>query len=215
MIFTSTILSLLSVLYFLPKPLVCYFLNKHNIVHYTDQIADQNILITIDDVPYGSTADILSVLDKYNTKAGLFVISSYVNDYSFDMLVKAVSRGHTLYNHGKTNSRHASLSDDELVHEITHCDQLIKKVYAKANMQPPDQIYRPGCGIFTNQMKKVVSDLNYKIMLGTVYPHDAHVPFWRINRYYLTYKATKGDVVILHDRWWTVPLLEAWLGKVN
>ena len=45
---------------------------------------------------------------------------------------------------------------------------------------------------------------NYKIALGSCYPHDAQMKISKINSLYLKYRIHKGAIIIIHDRPWTI-----------
>jgi hypothetical protein len=75
---------------------------------------------------------------------------------------------------------------------------------------PKKMFYRPGCGLFNQRMIEITESLNYNLALGTVYPNDPVVCSSIINYYYLICHIEKGDIVILHDRKWTAPMLQ-WL----
>ena len=176
--------------YWLPKWL---FLNSFLDIFYPNIItrnrniklgAYKPIALTFDDAPYGSHERIITLLDLFNMKGTFFIISSYVNKENMQVFVNAVKNGHQLANHGKTNRMHALLSEDALVNEMYHCDQLINEIYDEAKIDSPKQMYyRPGCGLFTNSMLKIVDDAGYKLALASVYPNDPIVRFRYIELY--------------------------------
>jgi len=173
------------------------------------------IALTFDDAPYGSHEEIIKVLDMYNMKGTFFVISDYINSSNWQILVNAVKNGHQLANHGKTNSIHAIKSMESLKKEIAVCDLLIVEIYKEAGVELPQMFYRPGCGAFTDQMIKHVESLDYKLALGSVYPNDPSIRSSFINYHYIINHLENGDVVILHDRKWTVSLLHKLLPYLN
>lgn len=122
------------------------------------------VSLTFDDLPYGDHEKIISILNKHQMKATFFIISGQVNEKNFDVFVQAVKDGHQLGNHGKTNSCHYLLNADSLKKEITECDNLIRKIYEKAETPLPTvMVYRPGCGFFGKQMLNIVNNLKYKL----------------------------------------------------
>lgn len=177
------------------------------------------IALTFDDLPFGWHQEIINLLNKYNMKATLFIISSYVTNENKQIFVDAVKNGHQLGNHGKTNRMHARLSLVELEKEIDDCDKIIKSIYEEAHVSLPKKMcYRPGSGFFTNKMIDLAAKKNYHVTLGSVYPHDPFVPFSWINYYYVIGHLSEGDIVILHDLPWTKPMLELllpWLVSKN
>jgi peptidoglycan/xylan/chitin deacetylase (PgdA/CDA1 family) len=196
--------------YWLPKWLILsLFMDK-----YYPEILCRNqdskyIALTFDDVPYGSHEQIIQLLNKYDMKATFFVISDYVNLTSSNVLIDAIKHGHQLGNHGSSNSMHAIKTMIALTEEIHECDTLIKRLYSNANVSLPKlMVYRPGCGLFHNKMLKLVKSMNYHVTLGSVYPNDPIVMSSFINYHYVKYHLEFGDIVILHDRKWTINMLE-------
>lgn len=142
-------------------------------------------------------------------KATYFIISGDVNDSNLNIFVNAIKNGHQLANHGKTNSVHFLKSQTKLKDEIMHCDKLIKDIYKIANIDLPQVMYyRPGCGVFNTKMIQLLSQLNYKLALGSTYPNDATITSSLINYFYLKNHIEAGDIIILHDRKSTPDLLE-------
>lgn len=180
---------------------------------------DKNILITIDDVPYGNESNIIEKLDNYNMKCIFFVISDYINDTNRNVLIKAIKNGHQLGNHGKTNSMHALKTYEGLENEIKTCDEKIKELYQEANIELPQKMYyRPGCGVFNNQMFKIIKKYNYELMLGSIAPYDPFVICPYINYLYIICHIGENDIIVLHDRKWTLRLFDyllPWLVKNN
>lgn len=166
------------------------------------------ISLTFDDVPYGSFHSILKILDKYNMKATFFIISDYVTEKDKTLLIDAINNGHQLGNHGKTASLHALHSLESLKMEIETCDKLINDLYKLAKITRSSKIYRPGGGLFINRMTKYLDSENYSLVLGSVYPNDSLFPFPYLNFLYIKYHIEDGDIIILHDRKWTTPMLE-------
>ena len=65
-------------------------------------------------------------------------------------------------------------------------------------------------------MIKIAEECNTTVALGSVYPNDPVMIFPWLNYLYLILHISAGDVVILHDRKWTVPMLKMllpWMKK--
>ena len=214
---------IMAVFYWIPKYIISlaeYFFPK---VIFRKNNVFKKVCLTFDDVPYDTTTykEIIYVLDSFNVKATFFIISSQITNESKKILINAVKNGHHLGNHGHTNTMHALLSESLLVGELIYCDTMIKDIYNLANVPLPNTLlYRPGCGIFTNRMIDIMEscDTRYAMCLGSVYPNDPIVRSSLINYYYLINHIDSGDIIILHDRKWTVPLLQnllTWMMKHN
>lgn len=207
-ILASTILSY----YLLPKKLLSYYCEKYDIFYKIVNFEKKKeIILTIDDVPYYYTSfsNILSTLDKYEIKASFFVISQYINEENKPLLIKAIKNGHHLANHGSKNRMHARLGYEGLKQEIEVCENKLKELYQEAGVEYPQiSFYRPGCGYISNNILLLRDDIKFVITLGTTYPHDPQVPIPKINELYIRCKIENGDIIILHDRSWTYPLLQ-------
>lgn len=82
----------------------------------------------------------------------------------------------------------------------------------------PPRYFRPGSGFFTTQMRRLIQSLGFRIVLGGVYPHDAQIPYWRVNACHVLSLVRPGAIVIVHDgdgRGWTAPMLTRILGGVK
>lgn len=170
------------------------------------------IILTIDDVPYSNTSfkDILDVFDEYpNSKATFFVISSYVNDSNRHLLIRALKSGHHLANHGRTSNMHALFGHDSLHAEIEHCQSLLRELYREAEVDfPKVNYYRPGSGYVSKVIYDYCEKNNYRIVLGSNYCSDPHIPIPVLNEWYIMKHLRNNDIIILHDRSWSLSLFK-------
>ncbi len=171
---------------------------------------NKKTLWTFDDVPYSieSFTQLLDWLQVRNIKAVLFVISDQVTDESRALLIKAIYQGHTLGNHGRTDSRAWSKSSAEFLQDMDHCDQLLNDLYLQAGQQRKRRLYRPGSGLWHNAMIRLVQDRGYRIMLGSVYPYDPVIRWAWLNALFINWHVRSKDIIIVHDRPWTADLLQ-------
>jgi peptidoglycan/xylan/chitin deacetylase (PgdA/CDA1 family) len=201
-----SIISFVSLYYLLPKSIVIKTINYYYPQIITNTNSDK-ICITIDDVPYTNSNlfTTLELFNKYNIKVMLFVITTDTNN---ELLIDAIKQGHLLCNHGVTDSMHSKKTLEELRIEIVKCDDFINRIYDKAKITRPTQrFYRPGCGFFHQKMIDLCTNLGYTLVLGSVYPHDPQCKSTFINFHYVKSKLDKGDILILHDRYYTPDLL--------
>lgn len=72
----------------------------------------------------------------------------------------------------------------------------------------PTPFFRPGSGWFTGRMRALVARLGFRLVLGSVYPHDALLPWPRVNARHVLGRVRPGSIMVLHDgRAWTAPML--------
>jgi len=211
-------------LYVIPQPLIWLFeyMFPSIVFRCLNPLSSKKVVISIDDIPYRTSVEdyrdftrlkkMVDLFNKYNYKAIFFVVG---NDYNTVInlekaqLVHAIKSGHMIANHGSSNICHAIRSDYILGNDILDCDELINKLYLAAHVSKPStEYFRPGYRLFTLPMMKIVKSLGKVIMLGSVYPSDLLIRFPYINYLYIRYKIENKDIVIIHDRPWTISMLE-------
>jgi peptidoglycan/xylan/chitin deacetylase (PgdA/CDA1 family) len=181
--------------------------SKENVVFKNKR---DRIILTLDDIPYGNSfEEILNDLDNYNQcKATFFLISSYLTEKNKPLVLRAIQSGHHIANHGHTNRMHYALSDLELKSEIETCEKLISSLYEEAGVShPKNKYYRPGSGFISSYMIDYCKENSYQLVLGSNYCSDAQIPLSSVNYFYIKYHLQPNDILILHDRFWTSPLL--------
>ncbi len=133
-----------------------------------------------------------------------------------DTLQDLVRNGNELGNHAMNDEPSWSLSDSELTVQIHAVQNKIRDAYAAVGVEPPQNYFRPGSGFFSSRMRKLVSDLGYQMVLGSVYPHDPQIKFWRINARHILGMLRPGGIIVCHDRrGWTPPMLRKVLPEMK
>ena len=100
------------------------------------------------------------------------------------------------------------LSDATLVEQIHSVEELLNKTYAAVNVEPPSKCFRLGSGLFSERMRQILGRLDYRMVFGSIYPHDPQIPYWRINARHILSMLRSGGIIICHDRRrWTAPML--------
>jgi peptidoglycan/xylan/chitin deacetylase (PgdA/CDA1 family) len=197
-----TLLSLLTIILLLaytiykpPNFLISYLQTKYPSVLFQLPLPSNRKLLalTIDDAPSAHTAQILTLLAKYNAKATFFIIGSQISSYP-DLLQRMHAEGHETGSHAWRDEPSLSLPLTELKHQIQELDELLPE---NGN---GEKYFRPGSGFFSRAMVEMVTGLGYRVVLGSVYPHDPqiHSAWW--NARHVLSMVRSGAVVILHDR---------------
>jgi peptidoglycan/xylan/chitin deacetylase (PgdA/CDA1 family) len=163
--------------------------------------SSNKIYLTIDDViNEDSFEEILNILDEFNVKATFFVISSLINNNNIYLLSRAVKSGHHLANHGELNKIHGTYSYKQMLLEIVNCEKVLKQIYSNENIPMPKiKYFRPGCGYVSDNIRSICKSLDYKIVLGSIYPSDTKLPFPNLLAWYIKTKSKSNDIIILHD----------------
>lgn len=206
-------LAILTPLYIIYKPphfLIRYLARRYPMVlWHVPSVNSTTIALTIDDAPSDHTAEILEVLAENEAAATFFVIGGQVAGREV-VLQTIVAGGHELGNHGMHDEPATSLATTELARQIVDVESLIASAYSNAGVSPqkPPRYYRPGSGFFSRRMLDLAGDLRFKVVLGSVYPHDAQIPSAWLNARHILSMARPGAIIICHDRRsWTAPML--------
>ncbi|KAI1177611.1 polysaccharide deacetylase [Nemania sp. FL0916] len=221
----TTLLSLLIVLallitpfYVIYKPpagLISYFARRWPDVLWEVQTDRKIVALTIDDAPSQYTEEILEALNAHQATATFFVIGGQVSGRE-DLLADIVRSGSELGNHAMHDEPSRSLSDDELTSQIEAVRDKIRAAYKTGEAAMPPQYFRPGSGFFSDRMRKLVSKLGYRLVLGSVYPHDPQIHSSWINGRHILSMVRPGAIIICHDRrGWTAPMLRKVLRQLK
>ena len=209
----------LSPLYLLYKPpsfLIHFFQRRWPDVLFSVDTKEKLIALTIDDAPSGYTDEIRTLLKENEAKATFFVIGSQVEGKE-QLLADLVLDGHELGNHAMRDEPSRDLPTSKLVEQIADVDKLIHTAYTDASLhRPSTKFFRPGSGFFTTEMRNAVHEQGYRMVLGSVYPHDPQIDLPSLNSWHILSMLTPGAIVICHDRReWTVPMLRLVLPEMR
>ena len=165
------------------------------------------VALTIDDAPTQYTSQILDILKANNASATFFTIGGQVPGREA-ILREIVESGSELGNHAMHDEPSINLASATLRDEINSVDIMISAAYASANQTRTSHYFRPGSGIFSARILDIASGAGYRTILGSIFPHDPFVPYWRVNAWHILSGLRPGAVIICHDRRsWTVPML--------
>lgn len=209
---------LLLVVYYPAQYLLHWIENKFPRVLFTLKDAhteNKNFIgLTIDDAPSQSTLLILAVLQKYRIKATWFVIGQYVLDQGAPIVQKLLENGQELGNHTMSNKASWRMSHAEFQSSLQQTEQILKA----SGWKKRDSLknwFRPGSGWFTTKMIDIAESSGYRTVLGTCYPHDPFVLSACLNAWFILRRVKPGDIIIIHDRPWTISLLEIILPQLQ
>lgn len=217
-ILLATILTFLSPFYVIYKPpntLIRYFQHRWPDVLWHAPTVEKVIALTIDDAPSEFTGPILDVLKENDAYATFFVIGGQVAGRE-ETLKDMVRSGMELGNHAMHDEPSRSLSPTQLDAEMRQVENHINTTYASLDLARPPRYFRPGSGFFSTRMRAQVKELGYRIVLGSIYPHDPQIPYPGVNARHVLSMVRPGGIVICHDRrGWTVPMLRKVLPELK
>ncbi|KAL8830103.1 MAG: hypothetical protein Q9191_001628 [Dirinaria sp. TL-2023a] len=204
--------------YWIYKPpafLIRYFQKRWPDVLWQVDTPTKVVALTIDDAPSEHTDEIVDILNENHASATFFVIGSQASGRE-EILRSIVHNGNELGNHAMHDAPSRSLSDAALFKDIKSVETIIDDTYAAVTPNLPPKYFRPGSGFFHERMLKLLDKLGYRLVLGGIYPHDAQIPYWRINAKHILSRLRPGAIIICHDRRsWTVPMLQKVLPEIR
>ena len=214
----SLLCILITPLYFAYKPpnfLIRYFQHRWPDVLWRVSTSSKIVALTIDDGPSEYTDEIMQILKANNATATFFIIGSQVAGRK-ETLKQLIRNGNELGNHAMHDEPSRSLGDTTLVDQIHSVEEMLHEAYAAVDADPPPKYFRPGSGLFSKRMRNMLGRLGYRLVLGSIYPHDPQIPFWRINARHILGMLKPGGIIICHDRRsWTVPMLRKALPEIR
>ncbi|KAL4742025.1 hypothetical protein BDV11DRAFT_181907 [Aspergillus similis] len=85
-----------------------------------------------------------------------------------------------------------------------------------AGVGGPGRYFRPGSGLFTDRMRALVQRQGFRLVLGSVYPHDPQISVPWVNAAHVLSMVRPGSIIIVHDRRpWTAPMLATVLPELK
>lgn len=199
-----------------PSILIRYFQRRWPDVLWRVSTSSKVIALTIDDAPSEYTNEIMQILHANNATATFFVIGSQVSNQHKGTLQELIRHGHELGNHAMHDEPSRALSDTALVEQIQSVEDMLLAAYAAVGAKPPPKYFRPGSGFFSGRMRNLMGRLGYRLVLGSIYPHDPQIHFWRVNASHIISMLRPGGIIICHDRRsWTAPMLREVLPEIR
>lgn len=84
---------------------------------------------------------------------------------------------------------------------VAELERQIKDVETMIPANPDGAKYfRPGSGVFNKAMVKGAKSLGYRVVLGSIYPHDPQIHSARVNSRHVLSMVKPGGIIIMHDR---------------
>ncbi|KAG0650205.1 Chitooligosaccharide deacetylase [Hyphodiscus hymeniophilus] len=151
------------------------------------------VALTIDDAPSDQTSKMLDLLKEYGAKATFFVIGSQIVSHP-DLLRRMHDEGHEIGNHAWKDEPSISLPLSELERQVLEVESLIPANHGSA------KYFRPGSGIFNKKMVEKLVNMGYRVVLGSIYPHDPQIHNPKLNSKHVLSMLRPGGIIIMHDR---------------
>lgn len=198
-----------------PGYAISYLRARYPDVLFELDTAEKIIALSIDDAPSSQTQGIMRVLAANDAHATFFVIGSQADDHPA-ALRQLVREGHELANHAMHDEPSINLPLDLLEQQVYEVKARLAAAYADEGKILPNNYFRPGSALFNFAMRDLLGNRGFRIVLGSVYPHDPQIPYPSVNARHVLSMAHPGAIIICHDRRaWTVPMLEEVLPELR
>ena len=198
-----------------PRYVISYLRTKYPDVLFEVDTAQKIIALSLDDAPSAHTDEIMKILHDNDAHATFFVIGSQAEGRE-DTLRKLVRSGHELANHAMRDEPSRSLPINQLEQQLREVNIKLAAAYQAEGRILPNNYFRPGSGLFNYRMRDVLGNKGFRIVLGSVYPHDPQIPYPSTNARHILSMAHPGAIIICHDRRsWTAPMLRIVLPELR
>ena len=167
---------------------------KEEMIYHSRPNDRMEIALSFDDGPHPRlTPIILSILEEYGIKATFFMVGENVGYYP--AAARAVAEaGHEIGNHTFSHRKFDRLNEEDLRWEIFSCEEAISTV-----SDVPVRFIRPPEGQMSDSMRRVIGELDYRVILWDVDTRDwAHTSPEDICRHILD-TVQAGDIILMHD----------------
>lgn len=156
------------------------------------QTGQKVVALTIDDaIDPRTTPAILRQLAEHEVHATFFVLSDTARGNQ-PILQRLVRQGHEVGNHQTSEVYGWRMSPDAWEADITEAGERLSE-YATIRW------VRPGGGLTTRSMSRAAERRRWRVVLGSVFPWDSHVPSVRFAAAYICNRVFPGAIIVLHD----------------
>jgi peptidoglycan/xylan/chitin deacetylase (PgdA/CDA1 family) len=160
-------------------------------VVFSARVDRKVVALTIDDGPTAETGEILAALEENDARATFFLIGSRI-EREPGVVRGIVDDGHELGNHTMEEAPSILLDSEELARQLGRTDSLLSD-FARSRW------FRPGSGWYSGEMIETARVAGYRVVLASMWPVDAWVPWTSVVSAYLLARARPGAILVLHD----------------
>ena len=139
------------------------------------------------------TEMLIDILDKYNVKTTFFVVGAWVDKYPES--VKALhDAGHEVMNHSNDHAHFSTLSSDEIVSNITECNEKIAAITGETPI-----LFRPPYGEYDDHVIAAVNSMGmYPIQWNVDSLDWKEIPASEITERVVN-NISPGSIVLFHN----------------
>lgn len=139
------------------------------------------------------TQELIDIFDRYGIKVTFFVVGDWVDKYPES--VKALhDAGHEVMNHSKDHAHFNSLSADQIISDITACNEKIQAITGET-----PTLFRPPYGEYDDHVVSTVRSMGMEPIQWDVDSLDwKELPASEISQR-VTSKVQPGSIVLFHN----------------
>lgn len=150
------------------------------------------VALTIDDAPDPvTTAPILDLLAEHDATATFFIISDRIQGNEA-LIERMVAEGHEIGNHMTADEMSVRLSAEDFERKLHRAHDRLSS-YAQVHW------FRPASGWFNERMIGEMRELDYRLVLGSIFPFDTHQSWPGFSSWLVRTRSGPGSVIVLHD----------------
>lgn len=152
------------------------------------------IALTFDDGPAATyTAEILSILQRYQVPATFFLIGSHVQSYP-DLARAEAADGYAVGDHTWSHPNLTQLSASQITQQLASARQTILQVTGVRTV-----LFRPPGGSYNRQVLVSAASLQLTTILWSIDPRDWSRPGTSAIIDFVLANARNGSIILLHD----------------
>ena len=171
------------------------FAKTVGVTHSRGLASQPYIAMTYDDGPHPTnTPRLLDILRQRNIKATFYVIGKNVDMYPH-LTRRIVAEGHEIGNHTYTHRNLKTLSDSQVVSEMTKARSSI----VKATGVSPRTMRPPYGALYQRQREMIMTKFGYPTIMWAVDPRDWQRPGVSVVKNRILTQTSGGSIVLAHD----------------
>jgi len=179
---------------FRPICLIEALTTEQSHVLFRVETKEQVVALTIDDGPDPETTGrLLEILKQNGAQATFFTLSSNIEKNGNGSFVEEMlEEGHEIGNHTIYDEPAITMKKAEFEAKFLKADKILRQF-------GPVRWFRPGYGLYNQEMVKFVESHGYRAVLGNVHPFDPQIPSVDFAIWYILQQTRPGSIIMLHD----------------
>lgn len=137
-------------------------------------------LLTIDDIASKNTPAIVDYLNEKGIKPIMFAVGEWVLN-NYDEAVYALKHGMIVGNHSYSHPFFSELSEEQIIEEITKCEEVLDKLYADAGVERTFRPFRFPYGDKGGDKKDMIQNYLRENGFDKVDDTSINYPWWSEN----------------------------------